>query len=347
MNKSFWLLILTISLFWACTSSGPEVDKANDYIVLRGKTMGTTYNITYESSTNQNLQTQIDSVLAEVNKGVNTYDPTSLISQFNQSEEAIELDIELPTVQHFLRNWQLAGKVYEATSGKFDPTVMPLVNYWGFGYDGSRLATKADSTKVDSLVQFVGFDKVVLEELMLKKTNQGVELDFSACAKGYGVDRISLFLESKGCQNYFVDIGGDGKAKGKSPKNRPWRIGINTPKEGAAITDFQQLVKLSDLALTTSGNYRNFYEVDGVKYSHTINPQTGFPERNTLLSASAFAKDCMTADAFSTAFMAMGLDKAYELASETDGIEAYLVYSDDRGKMKVKYTAGVNAFLIE
>ena len=143
MNKSFWLLILTISLFGACTSSSPEVDKANDYIVLRGKTMGTTYNITYESSTNQNLQTQIDSVLAEVNKGVNTYDPTSLISQFNQSEEAIELDIELSTVQHFLRNWQLAGKVYKATSGKFDPTVMPLVNYWGFGYDGSRLATKS------------------------------------------------------------------------------------------------------------------------------------------------------------------------------------------------------------
>ena len=200
---------------------------------------------------------------------------------------------------------------------------------------------------MDSLVQFVGFDKVVLEELMLKKTNRGVELDFSACAKGYGVDRISLFLEAIGCQNYFVDIGGDGKAKGKSPKNRPWRIGINTPKEGAAITDFQQLVKLSDLALTTSGNYRNFYEVDGVKYSHTINPQTGFPERNTLLSASVFAKDCMTADAYSTAFMAMGLDKAYELASETDGVEAYLVFSDDQGKMKVKYTSGVNAFLIE
>ena len=237
-------------------------------------------------------------------------------------------------------------EVYEATEGSFDPTVMPLVNYWGFGYAGEPI-TRVDSNKVDSLVQFVGFEKVIFEALALKKDRPGVQLDFSACAKGYGVDEVGRFLETQGCNNYLVEIGGEVRARGINQRSKNWQIGINTPQEGGALDDYQAIVKLKDLSLATSGNYRNFYELNGVKYSHTINPKTGFPERNTLLSASVFAKDCMTADAYATAFMASGLDKAFDVALQNSEIDAYLIYSDEDGQMQVKYTEAVAGYLIE
>lgn len=346
MQKVLFLLVILMGCI-SCGGDGQlQKNERNNYQQIEGRTMGTIYRITYEDATNQNIQPGVDSVLMEVNSGVNTYDSTSVITRFNRSEKVFELDINTPPVKHFLRNWQLAQKVHEATDGDFDPTVMPLVNYWGFGYQG-RMINQVDSARVDSLVQFVGLDKVSFEELSLTKQRLGVQLDFSACAKGYGVDQVGLFLESQGIQNYLVDIGGEVRAKGQSNQMRPWRIGINTPKEDAQMTDYEVAISLKNLSSATSGNYRNFYELNGVKYSHTINPITGFPERNRLLSASVFAQDCMTADAYATAFMVMGVERAFDLANETPGVEAYLIYSDDNGQMQAKYTALVEQWIVK
>ncbi len=340
------MLLLLLGVV-ACENSSERSDGTlpADYITLQGKTMGTTYQVTYADPQKRNLQEEIDAKLVEVNKGVNTYDPSSLISQFNQAEEQVEIDPSEAIGQHFMKNLELARRVYQTSGGDFDPTVMPLVNYWGFGYDGSKKITEVDSSKVDSLLQYIGMNKVIYDEPFLSKENAGVQIDFSACAKGYGVDEVARLLESKGIDHYLIDIGGEVRGKGMSSRGDEWRLGINTPKEGTALDDYELIVKLSDFALATSGNYRNFYEVNGVKYSHTINPNTGFPERNTLLSASVFAGDCMTADAYATAFMVMGLERAYDLANQVDDIEALFIYGDESGEMQVKYTAGVEAFL--
>ena len=173
------------------------------------------------------------------------------------------------------------------------------------------------------------------------KTAPGVQLDFSALAKGYGVDEVARLLAGQGIQHYMVEIGGEVTAQGQSPRGDDWKIGINLPREDASMQDIQTAVPLHDQALATSGNYRNFYEVDGAKYSHTISPFTGFPERSTLLSASVFAPDCMTADAYATAFMAMGLEKAFVLASRLPGIEGYFLFNQEDGTLGVRYTEGL------
>lgn len=347
LRLGVWLCIITGCLIACSEVKDPALQKESRFIVLEGETMGTYYRVTYDHPQNLDLKQAVDSVLIEVNKGVNTYDPTSLISTFNQSGTGIDLDIDQVPAQHLVRNWQIAQEVYNKTDGDFDPTVMPLVNYWGFGYDGRKAVTQVDSQAVDSLSKFVGFDKVIFEDLALKKATTGVQLDFSACAKGYGVDQVGLLLEAMNCTDYLVDIGGEVRARGVNKKGDAWKIGINTPKEDAPLDKFEVIIGLSNLSLATSGNYRNFYEVDGVKYGHTINPKTGFPERNRLLSASVFAPNCLLADAYATAFMVMGLDKALALAESEPEIEAYLIYGGEDGQLKVKYTTNVASFLVD
>ena len=208
---------------------------------------------------------------------------------------------------------------------------------------------KVDSSKVDSLLQFVGLEKVELaiyeDSKWLRKALPGVKLDFSAIAKGYGVDLLGQVLEARDITDYLVDIGGETLAKGQSPRQTAWQLGISLPKEEASLRDLQTTVPLQDQALATSGNYRNFYEVDGVKYSHTINPKTGYPERNTLLSASVFAPDCMTADAYATAFMALGAERGYELASQLPTVEAYFIFSQPDGSMDIRYTPRFKCYI--
>ena len=191
-------------------------------------------------------------------------------------------------------------------------------------------------------------DKINLDESsrFLSKTAPGVSLDFSAIAKGYGVDAICELFDRDNINNYFVEIGGEVRTKGESPRKQPWIIGISTPKTDAAITDFKAQVKLSGIALASSGNYRNYYEVDGQKYGHTIDPKTGLPKMTDILSASIFAEDCMTADAYATDCMVMGVDAAYELISKTPDVEGYFIFGQKDGSMGVKYTDGATAFLL-
>jgi len=321
-------------------------DKKAPYSRLSGQTMGTTYAVTYSDPQQRDFKPLIDSLLLEINKQVSTYDPTSLISRFNRAGDSLVLG---PTsaenrFTHFIVNYYRSLEVFSATEKLFDPTVMPLVNYWGFGYQGDKPVEGVDSMKVDSLLAFVGMDKVSLqvgENIVMYKSQPGVQLDFSAIAKGYGVDAIGSLLREQGITDFLVEIGGEVLASGQSPRGSAWKIGINIPEEGASPNEYQRLVPLQNRALATSGNYRQYYELDGVKYSHTINPRTGFPERNRLLSASVFAPDCMTADAYATAFMVAGPEKAMEIANRTPQLEAYLIISGPTGDMGVMRSAGL------
>jgi len=316
--------------------------------------MGTTYNITYADAQGRDFKPSVDSLLQVLNNEVSTYIPTSTISQFNQAKGSFNLGVDSATMvtksdesaiyqrrQYFTDNYFLARTVYDKTDGYFDPTVMPLVNYWGFGYTPKKPVSGVDSLAIDSLNAFVGMNKVQFEGEELVKMVSGVQLDFSAVAKGYGVDLVGLLLEERGVTEYMVEIGGEVRARGKNPRGEWWSIGVNTPMEYTSKNNLQAALLLQNKSVATSGNYRNFYEVDGVKYSHTINPKTGFPERNTLLSASVMADDCATADAYATACMVMGTERAFELIDSMDELEAYFIFSTDDGSMEVRFTEGM------
>jgi len=347
--KQTWLGILLLVVF-ACQNQQANHSSVSTYQSINGQTMGTYYKVTYQHPTNKSLQSAIETVLKDVNLGVNTYDKQASISQFNQSTTAWKLDTSQHG-KHFFRNLVAAKSIHQSTNGSFDPTVMPLVNYWGFGYTKKRAVTKVDSFKVDSLLQLVGFEKIKIDSdgnmPILIKEQANAQLDFSALAKGYGVDEVALLLEKEEVQNYLVDIGGESRAKGVNKRNLTWRLGINTPTTDAATTDYLAIIALKNRAMATSGNYRNFYEVDGKKYAHTLNPKTGYPELNNLLSVTVLSKDCMTADGFATAFMTMGLEQAYQVANTLPNTEAYFLYSQNDGTIGIKYTDGVKEFLIE
>lgn len=356
-NISFYLAC--IFFLAACTDGEQE----RTYLVAEGKTMGTYYKVTYHDEQQRDFSKSIDSLLLAVNAEISTYIPTSTISQFNQADSTFELGLSFAAYadcvaeprlcgrvknRHFFDNYQAARVAWQRTREAFDPTIMPLVNYWGFGYTPHEAVEKVDSLMVDSLLQYVGFEKVTVADqagfAVLKKTSPGVQLDFGGTGQGYGIDVVAELLELQGVKDYLVDIGGECRARGKNPNGEWWTIGINTPKPEAAVTDYTQIVQLENLSVSTSGNYRNFYEVEGRKYSHFISPVTGFPEKSTLLSASVFGSDCLTPDALATGFMVLGLDKAFTLASQLEGIEALFIYSDEAGNLQVKYTPGVERF---
>jgi thiamine biosynthesis lipoprotein len=225
-------------------------------------------------------------------------------------------------------------EISKLTDGAFDLTVAPVVNAWGFGFDESK---KADSALIDSLMHFVGYEKVVLKNKKIIKQFTGTMLDASAVAKGQGVDVAANYLEKQGIQNYMVEIGGEVRVKGINASGSLWKIGIDKPIEDptASNRELQDVILLTNKSMATSGNYRQFYEKDGVIYSHTINPKTGYPARNSLLSTSVIADDCMTADAFATAFMVMGIDKSIALSKELDYLDVYFIYADSLNTLQV------------
>jgi thiamine biosynthesis lipoprotein len=336
---SFWFLL---GLTLACQPAARTPDR---YLRIDGNTMGTYYQVTCGDAEGRDFQTAIDSLLEAINSEVSTYVETSTISRLNRAGLEFALDTPAP---HFLENFRAAKVVYAATGGAFDPTVMPLVNYWGFGYTGEKLVSGADSARIDSLRRLVGFDRVRLDEgspAVVRKAAPGMQLDFSAIAKGYAADAIGRLLEDRGVRDYLIDIGGELLAKGRNSRGEIWSIGINAPREDALLDEVQAVFQLDNRAVATSGNYRNYYEVEGVKYSHTINPFTGYPERNTLLSATVFAPNCMIADAYATACMVLGLEKAFELISRQPEMEVYLLHGEAGGAIKARYSPGLEKYL--
>jgi thiamine biosynthesis lipoprotein len=319
------IVIPFIILFAGRGCSGGE------YIKLAGFTQGTSYHITYESKRGENLQEEIDTLLADFDKTFSIYLPASIISRINRNDPDVIIN------EPFIRVFNKAYEIYKATEGAFDITVAPLVNAWGFGFTE---AANADSLMIDSLLQYVGMDKVELEGEKIRKKHNELMLDCNAIAQGYSVDFISDYLDRKGIKNYLVEIGGEINTRGVNEKGNIWRIGIDKPIENNLIPGIhlQAVIRLNNRSLATSGNYRKFYEKNGVKYAHSIDPETGYPVLSNLLSATVLAENCMTADAYATAFMVMGLEKTKDFLLKHKELETYLIYSDDQGNYQVFIT---------
>jgi FAD:protein FMN transferase len=312
---------------------------ATEYKKITGSTQGTTYHITYQDRPGRNLQPRIELLLHKFDLSLSTYDSLSIISRVNNNEEQVRLD------KYFRTVFNKSEEVYHVTNGAFDITVAPLVNAWGFG---SKEAIDVDSAVVDSLMAFVGMQKIDLIAGKIVKKHPNVQLDVNAIAQGYSVDIIAEFLDRKGIANYLVEIGGELIAKGVNPDNEPWKVGIDKPIDNnfQPGQNLQAILKITSSALATSGNYRKFYEKDGLKYVHSINPKTGYPIHNRLLSATVLAKDCVTADAFATAFMVMGIEKSIMFLSNHKDLNAYLIYSDDEGNFKTYMTPEIKDILV-
>lgn len=312
--------------------------KSKEPILITGKTMGTTYHVTYFDKRGRDFKTSVDSLLAVVNKSISNYDPTSEVSRFNTSRVGFKFD--LPYLRAPLMK---AGEIYHLSGGAFDPTVMPLVNAWGFG---PAKPIYPDSAQVDSIRTFVGFDKVRITSDSLIKKDPNVQLDFGGIGQGYGADIIAAWLKSKGIVNMLVELGGEGMAIGRNLKsNKPWSIGILDPNSTYENQFFKAYIPLTNKSFTTSGNYFNYREIDGKKYSHTIDPGTGYPARHAILSASVFTSDAITADVWATAFMVMGHEKAIELLKKHPELDALLIYSSTDGKMLTYITPGIAPFV--
>lgn len=303
-------------------------------VEISGTTMGTIgYSIKYFNEDGENFANEIDTLLKVWNLSLSTYIPESEISRFNKRTGCFEFESE-----YFLPVLNASKEVYENSDGAFDPTVGPLVNAWGFGPDKSMVP---DSSSVDSLLHLVGFSKIQFDENKVCKESARIKLDFSAVAKGYAVDVISEFLETRGINNHLVEIGGELICKGTKLDEKPWRTAIEDPTVEVYERKILAVAELKDRAVATSGNYRNYYVRDGVKYVHTINPATGYPISHTLLSASVFADNCMLADAYATAFMVLGVEKAKSVLEKNKSLDAYLIYSDDKGEIKTLITDGI------
>ena len=289
-----------------------------------GMVFGTTYNITYQCDSN--LHNSIIRELEKVDEALSPFNKKSVITAVNNNH-----DIEVNDM--FADVFLLAQKISDDTGGDFDITVAPLVNAWGFGFKNGTQPTKHN---IDSLKNIIGYKKVRLEGRKVVKKDKRLMLDCSSIAKGYGSDVVARFLQKRGVKNYMVEIGGEIVTKGISPKRVPWKIGVTRPVDDSLSVskELQSVINVTDKAMATSGNYRNFYYKNGKKYAHTIDPHTGYPVQHNILSATVIADNCATADAYATAFMVMGLEKAQKLLERHPELMAYFIYSDKDGKNK-------------
>ena len=294
----------------------------------RGMVFGTVYHITYQSS--KSLQKDIEAELAKVAASLSPFNERSIITAVNENRDTV-------VNKMFSDVFALAMKISDSTNGAFDITVAPLVNAWGFGFKGGAMPSRH---QVDSLKALVGYHKVSLTNGRVSKTDPRIMLDCSSIAKGYGCDVVAKFLSAKGIDNYMVEIGGEIVTRGISEKRLPWKIGVTKPTDDSLNVnqEIQTIINVTDKAMATSGNYRNFYYKNGRKYAHTIDPSTGYPVQHNILSSTVIADDCATADAYATAFMVMGLDKAKTILSRHPELMAYFILASDDGTNKVWFS---------
>lgn len=286
---------------------------------FEGFVFGTTYYITLETARVFNYQKSIDSLFYLVNKSTSTYIPTSDISKINAGDSTIVVDAIFSEV------FKKSKQVFLKTDGYFDPTVGDLVNAWGFGPEEAK--KEISDEEVERIMQFVGLEKVEIKEGKIKKEYKETFLDFNSIAKGFGIDVIGRFLEQKNVRNYLIEIGGEIRARGKNKKGNLWKVAIEKPNTDGTQS-FMSAIELNNESMATSGNYRKFRVAkNGKKYVHTVNPKTGFAKESNLLSASVITNlDCADADAYATAFMAMGLERTKAFLKENRNVKAVLVY---------------------
>ncbi len=332
--KKLWF-ILPVLLAFSCAEQPAIVENE-----AFGEAQGSTYSVKFISDSEQDLKPAFDSIFKAFDASMSTYQSDSRISAVNIGDTAIQVD------EMFIAVLNRSAEMAAETQGQFDVTVGPLVDLWGFG---KKTHLDIDSAKIDSTKRFVGYQMITLnnEKVMIPK---GYRIDFNGIAQGYTVDVIAAFLEKTGIERYMVEVGGELRAKGLNKLNEPWKIGIDKPSEEIDQDDrFQVIVALKDKALATSGNYRKFWvdQTTGIKYAHTIDPISGFPARNQLLSATLIANNCMDADGYATACMVMGTEKALKFVEAKPDLEAYLIYSDENGDWQVAQTSGFTSYIVK
>ena len=320
----FFAILLTLS---SCQKqkNNSEITDELQYYHTQMEVFTTTASIKY--SYHKDLGREIAARLDSFNLSLNPFNNQSIIYKVNNN-----IDVELD--DWFINCFNKAQEIAEITDGYYDITAAPLINFWGFGFE--KIEERNPQT-IDSLKQYVGYEKIRLNGREIKKENPNVQLNMSSIAKGYACDVVAELFSGFGIENYMIEIGGEICAAGKNPKGNLWTIGITRPIDDSSgkTKETQEIVVLENRSLATSGNYRNFYLKDGLKYAHTINPKTGYPAQSNILSASVFYSDCMTADAYATAFMVIGLEKALEIADQIPNMDYLLIYTDEKGKVRV------------
>ncbi len=311
--------------------------KSVQYYKISGYAQGTTYSIIYKGEKDYRLE--IDSILKAFDMSLSTYVDNSIISRINKNDSSVRTD------SLFNKFFNTSYDVWKKTNGDFDITVAPIVNVWGFGF--TERSNNISRKTIDSLLQYVGMEKVRLAKGKVIKSDPTIMLDGNAIAQGYSVDVVSGFLEKNGISNYMVEIGGELKASGVNAKLQAWKIGIDKPLDDslAINRELKAILQIKNKALATSGNYRAFYNKDGRKYSHTINPHTGYPVNHSLLSATVLSNECILADAYATAFMVMGYEKSIEFVKNNPDINIYLIADNGNNTYKTYLSEGMKQYL--
>lgn len=326
-------LILFVAILCGC------VYQTDEPVKFIGEAQGTYYSIIYYDSDNRDFQGEIDSLLVDFDQSVSLWVPESIISRVNRNDTSVILD------SHFIEILKFSKSIAEHTEGAFDYTVGPLVNAWGFGFDENK---NVDSQIIDSILQFVGYQNLHVDSSWLYKSDERITIDFNAIAQGYSVDLVGHFLESENIENYLVDIGGEVKGKGEKPDGSNWKVGIEKPANTKNDNrDLKTVIELENKCIATSGSYRKYYEEEGIRYSHTIDPKTGYPVQHSLLSVSVLADHTSIADAYATAFLVMGLEKSKTFLSNYTQLEAFFIYSDENGNLKTYATKGFQSKITE
>ena len=338
MNKKKWIWQLPFLLLLIVgTVLIIRQQRAMPYQMNSGMVFGTVYNITYECDSD--LHQAIKAELQKVDNSLSPFNEHSVITAINQNQD-VKPD------EMFLTVFNKAMEISRETDGAFDITVAPLVNAWGFGF---KNGSQPNRQQVDSLRRLIGYEKVILKNDRIVKHSPDIMLDCSAIAKGYGSDVVARFLQQQGVKNFMVEIGGEVVTSGVNPQRLPWRIGVTKPTDDTLSIkgEIQSVLNVTDLAMATSGNYRNFYYKGGKKYAHTIDPKTGYPVQHSLLSATVLAKDCATADAYATSFMVLGIDGAKKVLERHPELMAYFIYADDKGQNAVWCSPSLKDKIVE
>ena len=330
---------LIIALLMAILIAGCSAPAEKNYIKLNGFTQGTTYSITYYDSLDRNFAQPIEIILEQIDSSMSVYRKNSIINRFNESTKGIEVDSLLAKVV------AISLQINQQTNGAFDMTVGPLVREWGFHAKQGEVPTKQT---IEHYNKLVGIDMIELTGLSLSKKEPEVAIDVNAIAQGFTVDVIAEYLEDKHVTNYLVEVGGEIRASGISPRGKHWLVGIDKPEENALSGEnLQVIISLSGKSLVTSGNYRKFFVRDGVKYSHTIDPTTGYPVTHSLLSATVIDLTAARADALATAFMVMGTEKTKQWLEHNPEVEAYLIFANQAGEFQVWMSAAMQKRIVE
>ncbi|MEJ2472628.1 MAG: FAD:protein FMN transferase [Desulfobacterales bacterium] len=334
-----WFIVTVIALL-CLMSAGCNARRET---VFTGRTMGTTYSVKLVTGYLQpvsGLQSQIDKRLDDINQSMSTYRDDSEINSFNRLTAAGEKFLVSPD---FMRVMQMAQKVFTITDGAWDGTVKPLVDLWGFGTEAIK-KVPPPAAAVRQRLQAVGFDAIeIVDNRFLVKGKATVNLDLASIAKGYGVDQIAALLKDSGIEDFLVEIGGEVYAAGHRKDGLSWRVGINTPRKEASLDQVYKVVNLTNGAMATSGDYRNFFEIDQKRYSHVIDPRSGYPVANGVVSASVLSADCTFADGLATALIVMGPDKGIELVNRLEGVDCLIVEMQADGTLIDHYSKAFQA----